>query len=568
MIMHKTGAEIVLDVLEKQGVDQIFGLPGGTMLPLYDALYSSNIKHHLVRHEQGAVHMADGYARASGKLGVAFVTSGPGATNTVTGLANAKLDSIPLLVISAQVTQALIGTDGFQEADIVGITISATKHNDLIRDIEDVEKAVLDAIRIALSDRPGPVLLDIPKDVLVAKTDYPKYSQNKLVIEKEIQSGDFADAARALCEAKQPVCYFGGGIINAEAHEELQKIVNLLNLPATPTLMGLGGISGYDEHNLGMLGMHGTYSANMAVHESDCLFAVGVRFDDRVTGKLSEFAANAKIIHIDVDPAEIDKIRKADYDLIGDAKLCLAKLYDEIKEYLKEKPDFRKPHLDLWWEKINHWQKRHPVHYKKDEKLIKPQDILTMVAEKTKGNVIAVTDVGQHQMWTAQFFPIVKPRAWLTSGGLGTMGFGLPAAIGAKFAKPNEEVIAFLGDGSFQMNLQELSSLMHGKHAVKIVIFNNHFLGMVRQWQELFYHSRFSATNMENNSPDFVKLADAYGIQSKRVNKITELSTAIDEMLSVKGSYLLDVIVDEKELVYPMVPAGASNKEMLLLMKD
>ncbi|MFA5878927.1 MAG: biosynthetic-type acetolactate synthase large subunit [Candidatus Margulisiibacteriota bacterium] len=562
------GAEIILKVLEEKGVEQIFGLPGGAMLPLYDQLTFSKLKHHLVRHEQGAVHMAEGYARSSGKLGVVFVTSGPGATNTVTGLADAKLDSVPLLVISAQVTQSLIGTDGFQEADIVGITLSATKHNDLIRNIHELEEALIKAIDLALSGRQGPVLLDIPKDVMLAKTEYPRIPKVKFTLPKKPIQGNIDDAARALCEAKKPVCYCGGGIISANASDELNRIVKLLNLPVTPTLMGLGAISGTDPNNLGMLGMHGTYASNMAVHESDCLFAVGVRFDDRVTNKLDEFAKFAKVIHIDIDPSEINKIRNADWPIVGDAKEVLVKFHDAIIRYQQEFPENRPEHLNPWGDAIRSWQKKHPLHYKKDKHIIKPQDVITEVFEQTKGNVITVTDVGQHQMWVAQFFPILRPRTFLSSGGLGTMGFGLPAAIGAKFACPGEVVIAFLGDGSFQMNPQELSSLMNNQHPIKIIIFNNHSLGMVKQWQELFYDSRFSATNLENNCPDFVKLADAYGIKSTRINEISKLSAGITEMLNYNGSYLLDVIVDEKEHVYPMVPAGCSSKDMLLLLKD
>lgn len=573
--MLLSGAEIILKVLEEKGVEQIFGLPGGAMLPLYDQLTFSKLKHHLVRHEQGAVHMAEGYARASGKLGVVFVTSGPGATNTVTGLVDAKLDSVPILVISAQVTQTLIGTDGFQEADIVGITLSATKHNDLIRNINDLEEALLKSIDLALTGRQGPVLLDIPKDIMIAKTEYPKITKtetNRLAKEtyflKNESQDNFEDAVRALCEAKKPVCYCGGGIISANASEELKKVVEILNLPVTPTLMGLGAISGIDPKNLGMLGMHGTYASNMAVHECDCLLAVGVRFDDRVTNKLDEFAKFAKIIHIDIDPSEINKNKKADWALIGDAKEILANLYEAVIKYQAEFPKPKIDKLASWWEKIKEWQKKHPLHYKKDKLLIKPQDIIVEVFNQTKGNAIAVTDVGQHQMWVAQYFPIIRPRTFISSCGLGTMGFGLPAAIGAKFGCPDEEVIAFLGDGSFQMNPQELSSLMNNKNPIKIIIFNNHSLGMVKQWQELFYESRFSATNLENNSPDFCKLADAYGIKAQKVTKISDLSSEVTKMLKHDGSYLLDVVVDEKEHVYPMVPAGSASKDMLLIVKD
>lgn len=560
-----TGAEIVLKVLESHGVEQIFGIPGGTMLPLYDKLHFSKIKHHLTRHEQGAVHMAEGYARATGKLGVVFVTSGPGATNTVTGLYDAKLDSTPILVISAQVVRPCIATDAFQEADVVGITMAATKHNDLVNEIELLEKTLRDGIFLAKSGRPGPVLIDIPKDILMASYEYPTLPTEPLMDEKKIESGDFEDAARALCSAKKPVCYFGGGIIHAEASAELTKLIQLLNLPSTGTLMGLGALPGEDPHHLGMLGMHGTFAANKAVHESDLVLAAGVRFDDRVTGKVSEFCPYAKIIHIDIDPSEIGKIKKADWPLIGDAKLVLQKLTEAVHTYLKEGHPTREEALQRWWDTVHEWQVTHPLRYKKDPNLIKPQDVVTELYRQTKGqDVIAVTDVGQHQMFAAQYFPIQKPRHWITSGGLGTMGFGLPAAIGAKFACPTKTVLVFSGDGSFQMNLQELASLMNEHIDVKVIIFNNHFLGMVRQWQELFYEERYMATNLENFSPDFVKIADAYDIPGVRVTKIDELAGQIEKMLQHQGAYLLEVVVDETEHVYPMVPAGAASKDMLL----
>ncbi|MFC1616949.1 biosynthetic-type acetolactate synthase large subunit [Candidatus Margulisiibacteriota bacterium] len=558
------GAEIVLKVLERNGVDQIFGIPGGVVLPLYDKLYFSKIKHHLTRHEQGAVHMAQGYARVTGKVGVAFVTSGPGATNTVTGLYDAKLDSIPILVISGQVSRPIIGTDGFQEADVVGITMAATKHNDLVSKIEDLEKTIEQALIIAQEGRPGPVLIDIPKDIFLSEIDYPLLPNKKVKIEKIEVKGEFEDAARALCEAKKPLCYFGGGIINADASKELVQIIELLNLPATPTLMGLGALSGKHKNNLGMLGMHGTFAANRAMHETDCILAAGVRFDDRVTGKLAEFAPYAKVIHIEVDPAEISKIKKADWPLIGDAKLGLEKLTQDVKKYLSEGHSNRTISMKNWWETVNNWRDNYPLQYEKHPKKIKPQQIIEECYKQTKGNIIAATDVGQHQMWAAQYFPVHEPRCWVTSGGLGTMGYGLPAAIGAKFGKPDKTVIAFVGDGSFQMNIQELSSLMLEHVNVKIIIFNNGFLGMVRQWQELFFGERYSATPLRELSPDFVKIAGAYKITAKKVIDPKDLSKAISEMLKHKGPYLLDVITDEEEHVYPMVPAGAASKDMLL----
>ncbi|MFC1770860.1 biosynthetic-type acetolactate synthase large subunit [Candidatus Margulisiibacteriota bacterium] len=558
-----TGAEVVLRVLESQGVDCIFGYPGGTMLPLYDRLYQSKITHHLVRHEQGAVHMADAYARATGKVGIVFVTSGPGATNTVTGLVNAKLDSAPVLVITAQVPSALIGTDGFQEADVVGITIAATKHNDLIRDVENLEKAVLDALYIAKEGRPGPVLLDIPKDVLNCEVDYPKYQIKPLEFKKEIVKGDFDDAARALCEAVRPVCYFGGGVINADASEELREIVSLLNLPSTGTLMGLGAISGNDPRFIGMPGMHGTYTANMAIHNSDLLFSVGVRFDDRVTGKTSVFAPGAKIIHIDIDESEISKIKKADWGLIGDAKPVIKKLTSKVKQYLKEKHPGRDKTINSWWKSINKWQKDQPLRFSKSTKTIKPQELISEVYQQTKGDLIVATDVGQHQMWVAQYFPITYPRELMTSGGLGTMGFGLPAAIGAQVGRPDKQVVAFVGDGSFQMNIQEMAMLIDDNVPVKVIILNNSSLGMVRQWQDMFYEQRFMATDI-SVAPDFVKVAKAYGVESLRIDDPSQLKSGIKTMLDHKGAFLLDAIVDKDEHVYPMVPAGKASKDMLL----
>lgn len=563
-----TGAEIVLKMLESQGVDTIFGHPGGAILPLYDTLAKNdNITHYLVRHEQGAVHMAEGYSRTTGRIGVAFVTSGPGATNTVTGLVDAKMDSIPILVISAQVPRSLIGKDGFQEADTVGITIPATKYNDLVLDVEDLEKTLLDAFHIILEGRPGPVLIDIPKDVLMDKTAYPKYPQDKIVREAKILSGDFEDAARALCEAKRPVVYYGGGIINADASAELTDLIHTLNAPATSTLMGLGAFPGTDPLSLGMLGMHGTYAANIAIYESDCILAAGVRFDDRVTGKLSAFAPHAKIIHLDVDSAEIHKNRQADWPLVADAKPGLQRLCEEIKKYLAEGHAGHEDAMEEWLALIQEWKRTHPLTYKKQDDVIKPQQVIEGIYTLTKGGAIIATDVGQHQMWTAQLYQFDRPRDWITSGGLGTMGYGMPAAIGAKIGNPHRDVIAIVGDGAFQMTMQELALMMNNLVPVKVVILNNHFLGMVRQWQDLFYEQRFMATDL-TVSPDFVKLAEAYGIKSARAVKPSDLNSALEEMIQYDGSYLLDVIVDHREHVYPMVPAGAASKDMILMQKE
>ncbi len=559
-----TGADIVLKVLESQGVDTVFGHPGGAVLPLYDRLaHSPHFKHYLVRHEQGGVHMAEGYARATGKIGVVFVTSGPGATNTVTGLVDAKMDSMPVLVITAQVPRSLIGKDGFQEADTVGITIPATKHNDLIQDVRELERALLDAFRIILEGRPGPVLVDIPKDVLMDTAPYPQHPTTAITRRPAEPHGDFEDAARALCEAKRPVVYLGGGVINADASAELTDLVRVLGAPATSTLMGLGAYPTTDPLHLGMLGMHGTYAANMAIHESDLLLAAGVRFDDRVTAKLDEFAPRAKIIHIDVDPAEINKNRTADWPIVGDAKPALARLAAECRRYLEEGHRGRDQALQKWWSMIEVWQKKHPLSYKPDPKVIKPQQLIEEIARQTNGDVIVATDVGQHQMWAAQFFPFTRPREWITSGGLGTMGYGMPAAIGAQIGRPERQVIAMVGDGAFQMTMQELASLMNNVVPVKVVIFNNHFLGMVRQWQDLFYEKRFTATDL-TASPDYVILASAYGIPSSRVMAPENLEDEVAKMLKHDGAYLLEALVDHREHVYPMIPAGAAAKDMLL----
>lgn len=558
-----TGAQIVLKVLESQGVDTVFGHPGGAILPLYDAMSQAKLTHYLVRHEQGGVHMAEGYARTTGKIGVVFVTSGPGATNTVTGLVDAKMDSIPVLVISAQVPQILIGKDGFQEADTVGITLPATKHNDLVRDVNDLEKILLDAFHIILADRPGPVLIDIPKDVLLAKTTFPKYPQDPIKREPKLYAGDFEDAARALCEAKRPVVYFGGGIINADASQELTRLIKTLNLPATSTLMGLGAYPGTDPQFLGMLGMHGLYAANMAIYESDCILAAGVRFDDRVTGRVEAFAPRAKIIHIDVDKAEINKNKRADWSIVGDAGLALSTLCDEAEKYLAEGHAGRDKALEDWWNVLRDWQTKRPLKYNPKPEVIKPQQIVEKVYQQTGGKAIVITDVGQHQMWAAQYYIFNEPRKWVTSGGLGTMGFGMPAGIGAKIGCPDETVVALVGDGAFQMTVQELALLMNNQVKLKIIIFNNHFLGMVRQWQDLFYEKRFTATDL-TASPDFVLLAKAYGIEASRVEKPENLDEGIQTMLAYDGAYLLDVIIDHEEHVYPMVPAGAASHDMIV----
>ncbi|MBW7956634.1 MAG: biosynthetic-type acetolactate synthase large subunit [Deltaproteobacteria bacterium] len=562
---RKNGAEIFIECLLKEGVDTIFGFPGGAVLPIYDALYDSPLRHILVRHEQGAVHMADGYARASGKPGVVVVTSGPGATNTVTGIATAYMDSIPMVVFTGQVPTPLIGNDAFQEADIVGITRPCTKHNYLVKDIRDLPRIIKESFYIATTGRPGPVLVDIPKDVLTATLQDCKYPE-KASIESyqpnyKGHPGQIKKALELILASKRPVVYAGGGVVLSNASAEMKAFSEKLGIPTTTTLMGLGAFPGTHQLFMGMLGMHGTYAANMAVMNTDCLVAVGARFDDRVTGKIDEFAPYAGIVHIDIDPTSISKNVKVDIPIVGDVKTVL-------KDLLKACPPARefKKGIQPWRDEIEGWSGSHRLSYKQDPKgKIKPQFVIEKLYELTGGDAIITTEVGQNQMWAAQFFKYDKARTFLTSGGLGTMGFGFPAAIGAQIAFPEKTVVDIAGDGSLQMNIQELATAVQYKLPVKVVILNNMVLGMVRQWQELFFQKRYSHTCI-SVAPDFVKLAEAYGAVGLRATKPGEVEKVLEKGLAVKDRpVLMDFRVDQFECVYPMVPAGQPLNKMLLV---
>ncbi len=553
--MQITGAKIVIESLIKENVEVIFGYPGGQVIPIFDALYDyKNFRFILPRHEQAAVHAADGYARVTGKPGVAIVTSGPGATNTVTGLANAYMDSIPLVCITGQVPTSLIGNDAFQESDITGITRPITKHNFLVKDIKDLAMTIKKAFHIATTGRPGPVLIDIPSDIQKQSFDFDYPSELNMRNYKPNYEGHIKQikkAAELINSAKKPVLYVGGGVISSEASSELMNTAEKAQIPVTTTLMALGAIPSRHKLNLGMLGMHGTYYANHAMQNSDLVIAVGARFDDRVTGKVSEFAQKAKIIHVDIDPTSIAKTVRVDVPVVGDAKNVLAQLFD-----LVEKAE----HED-WHEQIDEWKKEHPLAYLRDDKL-RPQYVIEQIAEITRGEAIICTEVGQHQMWTAQYSKFEKPRTFVTSGGLGTMGYGFPAAIGAKIGAPNKTVFNIAGDGSIQMNIQELATVFENKIPVKIVILNNGYLGMVRQWQELFHQKRYSCTTLSGN-PDFVKLADAYGAVGMRITDKKDVKSAIEKAMQIDNTVILDFVVEKEENVFPFVPAGKAIHEIL-----
>ncbi len=564
--MQMSGAEIFVKTLADLGVDVVFGYPGGAVLNIYDALFQhSKVRHMLCRHEQGAVHMADGYARASGKTGVCVVTSGPGATNTVTGIATAYMDSIPIVVFSGQVPSLLIGNDAFQEADIVGITRPCTKHNYLVKETKDLPRIIREAFYIASTGRPGPVLVDIPKDVLIASAPYtlPKdvelrgYHPNYEGHPKQVES-----ALSLILAAERPVVYAGGGVILSNASAELHELAQLLSLPVTTTLMGMGCFPGSDPLCLGMLGMHGTYAANMAITHADVILAVGARFDDRVTGKVDEFAPLAKIIHIDIDPTSIQKNVRVDIPIVGDLKNVLRKMIKAAKGR-KEAATYREKTAG-WVKQLDIWAKSHPLTYKPSTGKIKPQYVVEQIYKITKGNAIITTEVGQNQMWAAQFYTYEKPRTFLTSGGLGTMGYGLPAAIGAQVAMPGKLVVDIAGDGSIQMNIQELATAVQFKVPVKVVILNNRALGMVRQWQELFFQGKFSET-IQPKIPDFVLLAEAYGAKGFRATQPEEVASVLKKGFAAEGPVVIDVEVDPEEMVYPMVPAGAPLSKMLLV---
>jgi acetolactate synthase-1/2/3 large subunit len=564
--MQMTGAEIFIKALADLGVDVVFGYPGGAVLNIYDVLFQhTKVKHMLCRHEQGAVHMADGYARASGKTGVCIVTSGPGATNTVTGLATAYMDSIPIVVFSGQVPTLMIGNDAFQEADIVGISRPCTKHNYLVKETKDLARIVKEAFYIASTGRPGPVLVDLPKDVLISKAAYDMPKEVKLRGYNPNYEGhprQVENAMRLLMTAGKPVVYAGGGVILSNASEELAELVYQLSVPVTTTLMGMGAFPGSDPLCLGMLGMHGTYAANMAISNADLILAVGARFDDRVTGKIDEFAPHAKIIHVDIDPTSIQKNVRVDVPIVGDLKDVLRKMQKAVKGK-KEAAAYREKTAP-WREQLAIWAKTHPLSYKPSGAAIKPQYVVEQIFRITKGNAIISTEVGQNQMWAAQFYTYDRPRTFLSSGGLGTMGYGLPAAIGAQVAAPDRLVVDIAGDGSIQMNIQELATAVQFRIPVKVVILNNRVLGMVRQWQELFFQGKYSETTLPH-IPDFVLLAEAYGAKGFRATKIDDVVPTLKKGFAAEGPVLIDVEVDPTEMVYPMVPAGAPLTKMLLV---
>ena len=560
--MKLKGTEILLKALEEEKVEIIFGYPGGAVLDIYDQLFKSNMKHILVRHEQGAVHAADGYARATGKVGVCLVTSGPGATNTVTGIATANMDSIPLVVFTGQVPTGLIGNDAFQECDITGITRPCTKHNFLVRNIDDLAATIKEAFDIARSGRPGPVLIDLPKNVMAASTEYDPAAIKIRSYEAAYKPAPkkMASLFEMLNSAKRPLIMTGGGVILGKASALLTQIARKYQIPVTGTLMGLGSFPGSDPLWLGMLGMHGTYYANMAISHCDLLLAMGVRFDDRVTGTIETFAAKAKIVQIDVDPSSINKNVAVDLPIIGDTQTVLKDLIKFLDEhnYTHEASERQE-----WLDQIAEWKEKVPLTYCQNGKVIKPQFVIETLHKLIKGDAIITTEVGQHQMWTAQFFPFDKPNTLVTSGGLGTMGFGLPAAIGVKCAFPDKQVVDIAGDGSIQMNIQELATAAQYKINVKIVLLNNEFLGMPRQWQELFYEKRYSHTDM-TYAPDFVKLAEAFGIVGLRATKPEEVESVLKEGLALDKPVLMDFRVSREECVYPMVHPGDSISNMSL----
>nr|MBI3612408.1 biosynthetic-type acetolactate synthase large subunit [Nitrospirota bacterium] len=564
--MKLTGAEIFLECLKREGVKTLFALPGGVVLKIFDVLHQqTDVNVILTRHEQGAGHMAEGYAKATGKAGVCLVTSGPGMTNVITALADAYMDSVPLVCFSGQVPTSLIGNDAFQEADNIGLSRPCTKYNFLVKDVNDLAVTIKEAFYVATTGRPGPVLVDIPKDVSMNKADFkypgsvsirgynPTYDGNKWQIKQ---------AAEAIMKARKPILYVGGGAIFSGASEELLELAELTHIPVDMTLMALGAFPGEHPLSMGMLGMHGTYWANMAMHYSDLVIAVGARFDDRVTGKVSEFCPQAKVIHIDIDPTSIRKNVNVDIPIVGDCKSVLRELTQILRATVNgDQKDLRKP----WLDQIREWQRTHPLTYEQDPNgEIKPQHLIKRVFELTKDrDPIVATDVGQHQMWSAQYFKLAKPNRWLTSGGLGTMGFGFPAAMGAQAAFPDKLVLCIAGDGSFQMNTQELATAVVSKLPVKVFIVNNRFHGMVRQWQDLFYEGRYASSYLDK-TPDFIKLAEAYGAVGLRASKVSEVDDVIREAMAVNKPVLIDVPVYQYENCYPMIPAGGCNHEMLL----
>ncbi len=555
------GSEIFFECLRRENVEYIFGYPGGSLLKVYETLYDvEDIQHILVRHEQGATHMAEGYARATGKPGVVLVTSGPGATNTVTGIANAYMDSSPMVVFTGQVPSSLIGNDAFQEADIVGITRPITKHNFLVKDVKELAITIRKAFFLATNGRPGPVLVDMPKDILNASClfQWPETVEIRgFKPTLKCHINQVQKAAHKIAEAKRPLLYIGGGVISAEASEELRAFAIKQNIPVTMTLQGLGAFAGNHPLSMGMLGMHGTYWANQAVNACDLLIAVGARFDDRVTGKTATFATQAYKIHNDIDPTNVDKNIKVDLPIVGDAKHFLASLIEETIGTAEN----RAP----WLAQIDEWRQKCPLTYKIDDDKLRTEFVIDEVSKQTNGNAVVVTDVGQHQMWTSQFYTFINPRSIITSGGLGTMGYGLPAAIGAAFGITDKPVILFCGDGGLMMNIQELVTAVHCKVPIKIFLINNSFLGMVRQWQELFHKEKYSFTDLGDSNPDFVKVAEAFGCKAIMADNPESAKNAITEALAWnEGPVLVDFRVVKKDMVFPMVPAGGSISEMLL----
>ncbi len=561
--MKLSGAQILVKCLEMEEVEYVFGLPGGCILPTFDALYDSKLKFILVRHEQGATHMADGYARATGKVGVCLVTSGPGATNTVTGLGTANMDSVPVVCISGQVATHVIGSDAFQEADVVGITRPVTKHNYLIKKAEDIARTVREAFYIARTGRPGSVMIDFPVNVSreVVEFEWPEevkirsYNPERLCVSSRELEKEVAAAAKAINASKRPCLYVGGGAITSDAAREIREMVEKTGIPITTTILGLGIFPEDHPSSLRMLGMHGTHFANYSVQNADLLISIGARFDDRVTGKIDKFAPHAKIVHMDIDPASISKVVKVDYPILGDIKVAMRELNHRLKNL--------RPQIKPWLEQIEEWKKKHPLKYKKEGNDIRQEYVIEQLGELTNHNAVVVTGVGQHQMWAAQWYGFKNPRSMLTSGGLGTMGFGFPAAIGAALGRPDEQVICIDGDGSFQMTMTEMTTAAYYKVPVKLFLMDNQHLGMVRQWQELFYRKRYSASVLGPSNPNFLKLAEAMGVYGIQVTKKEEVIPAIKEALAHEGPVMVHLTVAKEDNVYPMVPAGNALDQVM-----
>ncbi len=561
-----SGAKILLHCLSAENVECIFGYPGGVTLPLYDALYDYPIKHILVRHEQNAAFAAQGYARTTGKVGVCCATSGPGATNLVTGMVDAMMDSIPIVALTGQVSSKLMGSDAFQEADTFGITRSATKHNFLVKNIADLPQVIHEAFYLAASGRPGPVLVDITKDAFQAQAHYTPVTEIHLPgykVYSEGHAGQIRRAAQMMWEAERPFVYAGGGVIAANAATELRSLVEAIDAPTVCTLMGLGALPSEHRNFISMPGMHGSYAANMGMSATDLIVALGVRFDDRVTGRLAAFAPHAKVIHVDIDPAEIGKNRHADLPIVGDVKKVMPKLLHELNDLAPTMKAKNAGARQAWWKQIQEWKEEHPLVPIKSDTEIKPQHLMAEIDKLSGGRAIVTSDVGQHQMWSAQLIRFNEPRLWINSGGLGSMGFGLPSAIGAQFARPDKLVFSIVGDGGFQMSIPELATIMNHSLPIKIIVMNNGYLGMVRQWQELFYNNRLSEVSL-TSFPDVEKLAGAYGFKGRTVSSVEEMPAALKAAVDEPGPFLLNVKVSSFENVFPMVPAGGALNEMVL----